>query len=329
MTPTPEDALICHPDTGFITVAGDEACAFLQSIITANVETLAVGACRPSALLTPQGRVLIDMMVYRLGESRFLLRSDAARRDDLFTRLRRYRLRRPIDLAVEPDIRLLLIPGVPTPDMDGVLGSINPIMACPDPRSSSLGTHCLVEARDLPAKSGRIDRWHTKRIAAAIPEGPVDLTPERALMLEAGLDRLGAVDFDKGCYVGQEVTARTHYRGLVKRRLVPLIVWGAPPPVDSEIIVNEKSIGNSKTSAPYTIPASATPNNNSQNHDGQSGDSQSSPDLPSSICLALLKLSDIHLVLDDEAHNRLSVNGEAAELALPDWMLPLPRPAKA
>jgi folate-binding protein YgfZ len=213
--------------------------------------------------------------------------------------------------------------------MDGVLGSINPIMACPDPRSSSLGTHCLVEARDLPAKSGRIDRWHAKRIAAAIPEGPVDLTPERALMLEAGLDRLGAVDFDKGCYVGQEVTARTYYRGLVKRRLVPLIVRGAPPPVDSEIIVNEKSIGNSKTSAPYTIPASATPNHNSQNHDGQNGDSQSSPDLPSSICLALLKLSDIHLVLDDEAHNRLSVNGEAAELALPDWMLPLPRPAKA
>jgi len=77
----------------------------LQSIITANVETLAVGACRPSALLTPQGRVLIDMMVYRLSESRILLRSDAARRDDLFTRLRRYRLRRPIDLVVEPDIR--------------------------------------------------------------------------------------------------------------------------------------------------------------------------------------------------------------------------------
>jgi len=319
MTPKPEDALICHPDTGFITVAGDEACAFLQSIITANVETLAVGACRPSALLTPQGRVLIDMMVYRLSKSRILLRSDAARRDDLFTRLRRYRLRRPIDLVVEPDIRLLLMPNEPTPDMDGVLGSINPIMACPDPRSPSLGTHCLVEARNLPPENGGIDIWHTKRIAAAVPEGPVDLTPERALMLEAGLDQLGAVDFDKGCYVGQEVTARTHYRGLVKRRLVPLIVQGAPPPVNSEIMLHGTPIGNSKTAAPYNRTASAAPN-----HSGWS-----LTDLPSSICLALLKLSDLHTVLDDDANNGLTVNGEAAELALPNWMLPLPRPAKA
>ncbi|MBL6596030.1 MAG: folate-binding protein YgfZ [Candidatus Puniceispirillum sp.] len=319
MTPTPEDALICHPDTGFITVAGDEACAFLQSIITANVETLAVGACRPSALLTPQGRVLIDMMVYRLGESQFLLRSDAARRDDLFTRLRRYRLRRPIDLVVEPDIRLLLMPNEPTPDMDGVLGSINPIMACPDPRSPSLGTHCLVEGPNLPPESGRIDIWHTKRIAAAVPEGPVDLTPERALLLEAGLDQLGAVDFDKGCYVGQEVTARTHYRGLVKRRLVPLIVRGAPPPVNSEIMLHGTPIGNSKTAAPYNSTASAAPN--------LSG--RSLTDLPSSICLALLKLSDLQTVLDNDANNGLTVNGEAAKLALPNWMLPLPRPAKA
>jgi len=116
MTTTSDELPICHPDNGFISVAGDEACAFLQSIITANVETLSVGACRPSALLTPQGRVLIDMMIYRPSSDRFLLRSDAARRDDLFTRLRRYRLRRPIDLAVEPDIRLVLMLGNQAPE---------------------------------------------------------------------------------------------------------------------------------------------------------------------------------------------------------------------
>ena len=81
MTLTSDELLICHPDTGFISVAGDEACAFLQSIITANVETLPIGACRPSALLTPQGRVLIDMMVYRPALDQFLLRSDMARRE--------------------------------------------------------------------------------------------------------------------------------------------------------------------------------------------------------------------------------------------------------
>ena len=101
--------IIKHPDTGFISVSGDDACAFLQSIITTNVATIAVSTCRPSALLTPQGRVLIDMMVYRPAINRFILRCDSTRRDDLFTRLRRYRLRRPIEIVTEPDIRLYLL----------------------------------------------------------------------------------------------------------------------------------------------------------------------------------------------------------------------------
>ena len=301
---------ICHPDTGFISVAGDEACAFLQSIITANVETLPIGACCPAALLTPQGRVLIDMMVYRPALDRFLLRSDMARRDDLFTRLRRYRLRRPIDLAIEPDIRLVLLLG----DQDAETTAIPMIMVCGDPRSPQLGSHCLVEARHLPAQIGTIDRWHASRIAAGVPEGSVDLTPERALMLEAGLDRLGAVDFEKGCYVGQEVTARTHYRGLVKRRLVPLTIAGDPPAIDSDISWQGTVIGKSKTAAALTVPINSTP--------GQMD--------AKSICLALLKLSDLHNIIDAHANeDGLMINGHAAKLALADWMQPLPRQAKS
>ena len=109
MIPHDDALIINHPDTGFISVAGEDSCAFLQSIITANVETLPVSACRPSALLTPQGRVLIDMMVYRHATDRFILRSDSIRRDDLFARLRRYRLRRPIEIAIEPDVKLFLV----------------------------------------------------------------------------------------------------------------------------------------------------------------------------------------------------------------------------
>ena len=104
MKPHDDALIINHPDTGFISVAGEDSCAFLQSIITANVETLPVTECRPSALLTPQGRVLIDMMVYRPATDRFILRCDTARRDDLFAKLRRYRLRRPIEIAIEPDV---------------------------------------------------------------------------------------------------------------------------------------------------------------------------------------------------------------------------------
>ena len=315
MTTTPDKLPICHPDTGFISIFGDEACAFLQSIITANVETLPIGACRPTALLTPQGRVLIDIMVYRPASDRFLLRSDGARRDDLFTRLRRYRLRRLIDLAIEPNIKLVLLLGNQAVEKI----AIPMIMSCSDPRSPKLGSHCLVETHHLPAQMGAIGRWHANRIAAGVPEGSLDLTPERALMLEAGLDRLGAVDFEKGCYVGQEVTARTHYRGLVKRRLVPLTIAGDPPAIDSDITWQDTVIGKSKTAAALTVPIAG----------------EHEPTDTKSICLALLKLSDIHNILDAPADGDgpttegLMINGHAAVLALPDWMQPLPRQAKS
>ena len=306
--------IIKHPDTGFISVSGDDACAFLQSIITTNVATLAVSACRPSALLTPQGRVLIDMMVYRPAINRFILRCDSTRRDDLFTRLRRYRLRRPIEIVIEPDIRLYLLITNKTANQSGEKTAgqiIDPlgkraevIISCIDPRNPDLGTHILANGANITVSVDQIDIWHTARIEAGIPEGAIDLTPERALMLEAGLDQLGAVDFEKGCYVGQEVTARTYYRGLVKRRLVPITMTGTPPIVDSDITWNEKVIGNSKTAAPH--------------------------DNGMAICLALLKLSDIHAILDtgNNKNGGLVVNGNPASLAIPDWMMPLPRPSR-
>ena len=314
MVPHDDPLTIKHPDTGFISVSGDDACAFLQSIITTNVATLPVSACRPSALLTPQGRVLIDMMVYRPATNRFILRCDSTRRDDLFIRLRRYRLRRPIEIVIEPDIRLYLLITNKTANQSGEktagqiidpLGeSTEVIISCIDPRNPDLGTHILANGANITVSVDQIDIWHTTRIAAGIPEGAIDLTPERALMLEAGLDQLGAVDFEKGCYVGQEVTARTHYRGLVKRRLVPITMTGTPPIVDSDIIWNEKVIGNSKTAAPH--------------------------DNGMAICLALLKLSDIHAILDtgNNKNGGLVVNGNPASLAIPDWMMPLPRPSR-
>ena len=314
MIPHDDALIINHPDTGFISVAGDDSCAFLQSIITANVENLAVSACRPSALLTPQGRVLIDMMIYRPAIDRFILRCDAKRRDDLFARLRRYRLRRPIEVALEPEVKLFLViknktatqPKKQTTGqiLDRLGDSAGIIISCVDPRNPDLGTHILADGDKITATTDQIDIWHTARIAAGIPEGAIDLTPDRALMLEAGLDQLGAVDFVKGCYVGQEVTARTHYRGLVKRRLVPITMTGTPPIVDSDVTWNKKVIGNSKTSAPHV--------------NGMA------------ICLALLKLSDIHAILDagNGKNGGLAVNGNPASLAIPDWMMPLPRPRR-
>ncbi len=305
--------ITCHPDAGFLQVAGPDAAPFLQSILTSNVETLAVGACRPSALLTPQGRVLIDMMLYRPTDHTFILRTDAGRRDDLFAKLRRYRLRRPVELLIDNDLRLAIYLG------DMPLDTTLQPIAYKDPRGTGLGHHILFRHIDdlvrfaaqntienIDETGKLIGEWQQRRIAAAVPEGPIDLIPERALMLEAGLDLLEAVDFSKGCYIGQEVTARTHYRGLVKRRLVPLSVTGPQPTIGSIISWDGNMIGTSKTAA-----------------------AKNEPSADEALCLALLKLSDIHIIEENrDTKGRLMVDGRPAHLAIPDWMRPLPAQSK-
>ena len=291
-------------DAGFIMVSGIESIDFLQSILTANIATIAVGSCRPAALLTPQGRILVDMMLYRLSDQDICLQTDQERTVDLLARLRRYRLRRPVTLEQNLEMHLTLwwgYEGTVKPDDDSIFL---------DSRHADLGCRIISASADVPSalngtKPASYDDWQARRIGQAIPEGAIDLVPERALMLEAGLDKLAAVDFEKGCYIGQEVTARTHYRGLVKRRLLPLCCEGPPPAVGSEIIWQGKVIGTSKSAA--TCP----------DHAGHS------------VALALLKLDDIHAIIDQATEtfaSDLLINGQAAQLCPPAWCLPLPVP---
>lgn len=282
------------PERRVIRIGGAEAADFLQSILTSDMEALSPGETRASALLTPQGRILADMMVLRVDDG-FMLDCDASRADDLFTRLRRYKLRRPVALEILDDHQLWV----------GWDDAAMPEGASTDPRHPALGWRWIGPAGSGPeTASGSgpadIDQWHAVRIAAGVPQGPVDLQPERALMLEAGLDRLGAVDFEKGCYVGQEVTARTHYRGLVKRRIVPLEVSGGCPASGEAVSEGERDLG--------TVLSVA----------GGGGER--------ALCLAAMKLSDIHRINDGD--HELTAGGHAARLAIPDWMLPLPDPSK-
>ena len=247
-----------------------------------------------------------DMMLYRLSDQDICIQTDQKRADDLLARLRRYRLRRPVTLEQNLDMHLTLwwgYEGTVKPDKNSIFL---------DTRHADLGCRIISTSANLPsalndAKPSSHGDWQARRIVQAVPEGAIDLVPERALMLEAGLDKLAAVDFEKGCYIGQEVTARTHYRGLVKRRLLPLCCEGPPPTVGSEIIWQGKAIAASKTAA-------ACPD-----HAGHS------------VALALLKLDDIHSIIDHTtatSESHLSINGQTAQLCPPQWCLPLPVPKK-
>ena len=294
-----------------IRVSGADATDFLQSLITANVETLPGDTARASALLTPQGRVLVDFLVSRTDDG-FMIECDAEQAEELYTRLRRYRLRRPVDLAHETGLSVWILWETTTPpdNPPATLPATLPVGALRDSRHPDLGWRLLApadataNAQGSDTEPASLDMWHAVRIAAAIPQGPVDLIPERALMLEAGLDRLGAVDFEKGCYVGQEVTARTHYRGLVKRRLAPFILADTAATPGAAITDDGKSLG--------TVLSTASTGT------GNTG--------TGSICLAAMKLSDLHRL--QAGDGSVQIDGAPAMLSLPDWMVPLPQLAR-
>ena len=194
-------------------LSGDGALGFLHDILTASSADLAIGDMQQSCLLSPQGRILFEMSLYHVAQGEVLIEVDSAQADDLRKKLTLYRLRRPITITAEDDLGIIAwFDGTPAP---------HDSLAFKDKRHEDMGYRAILPKDEIKALPlGDYAAYEARRIALALPEGAIDLTPNRALMLEAGLDELGAVDFQKGCYIGQEVTARTRYRGLVKKRLM-------------------------------------------------------------------------------------------------------------
>lgn len=198
-------------------ISGDEAAEFLNDLFTAQIAKLEVGAAQAACLLSPQGRILFDMLVFRPEPDKFWLQLPLSEVPDFRKRLMMYRLRRPVGIEICTNWASNIL--FTETQSDTVLPEIGFL----DPRDAALGRHIVgVSIADMPDTVEEVaeNRWDALRISRNVPEGPVDLIRNRALMLEAGFEHFNAVDFSKGCYIGQEVTARTHYRGLVKKRIL-------------------------------------------------------------------------------------------------------------
>jgi hypothetical protein len=186
-------------------LSGDDVCGFLQGLVTQDVARIDEGP-QWSALLTPQGKVLFDFLLWPDGNA-VLIDAEAEQIEALAKRLALYRLRRPI--AIEP-----------------VAGAVHWSRAAgqgtPDPRLAALGYRWLGAAGE--AAQG----WDGHRLALGVTEGAAELGNGDTLWLECNARELGGVSFTKGCYVGQENTARMHHRAKVNRRLVvaPIDVGG-------------------------------------------------------------------------------------------------------
>jgi folate-binding protein YgfZ len=196
------------PDRAVLRIAGVDSRPFLQGLLTNDVETLAPGRAIYAGLLSPQGKALFDMILHADGGD-VLIDVAAARADALARRLSMYKLRKAVTI---------------TPTSLVVIASWGDDAADhpADPRLAALGARWIAESG--PEDGGA---YTAHRLALGVPDS-ADIGEDQLLWLETGADLLNGVSFTKGCYVGQENTARMHHRDKVRRRLVPLQLGGDP-----------------------------------------------------------------------------------------------------
>lgn len=223
--------LVALDGRAVVRIGGEDRFEFLQNLVSGDVARVEQGLAIWSALLTPQGKYLFDFFLYPASGS-ILLDVEAGRALDLIRRLMLYRLRARVtieDESVHRQVFALL--GRDAPAAAGLAanpGSCAPYgdgFAAVDSRVLELGVRLVHPGPpSLPgATIAPFSTWDLARLAAGVPDGTRDLIVDRTTLLEAGFDELGGISFEKGCYVGQELTARMKYRGLLKKRLFPIV----------------------------------------------------------------------------------------------------------
>lgn len=227
---------------GLVSLVGPDADAFLARMITQSPTVADDDHAGYGALLTPQGKILADFLIVREPDA-ILLDCPAAVTADLVKRLTMFRLRSAVDIADASRARMVVALWG-----DGEAAALPaPIHAVRDPRHPDLG------ARAYPASDAEIaftatnEDWQNHRIALAVPELGVDAQPGDCFPHDIAMDCLHGIDFDKGCYVGQEVVSRMRYRGTARRRPLAVVIDnGADDGVlraGDEIVANGRSLG--------------------------------------------------------------------------------------
>ena len=238
-------------DRGIIRITGDDSRDFLQGLISNDINQVGPARAIYAALLTPQGKYLFDFFIVE-HDGGLLLETEATAIPALTKRLTMYKLRSQVTLEdVSANWRVLALWGddtAATLSLAGEAGAAaasNNGVAFIDPRLAEVGARAYVSAGDTLGEFEAADNaaYDSHRLALGLPDGSRDLVAEKSILLESGFDELHGVDWNKGCYMGQELTARTKYRGLVKKRLVPIAIDGPLPEPGTPIMAGDKSVG--------------------------------------------------------------------------------------
>jgi tRNA-modifying protein YgfZ len=240
------------PDRGVVKVAGDDARRFLNGLLTNDLAHVTPERACFGALLTPQGKIIADFLVAEAPPADgggFFLDCPRALAPTLMQRLNFYKLRAKVIVEdLSETLGVLAFWDNPAPTEYGLCYA--------DPRVAALGLRCMLPphlagdaAADVGAELREPATYEAHRIALGIPRGGLDFSYGDAFPHETDMDQLGGVDFDKGCFVGQEVVSRIEHRGNARTRVVPVAFDGFAPEAGTPVNAGEKAVGTLGSSA--------------------------------------------------------------------------------
>lgn len=274
-------------ERSILRITGEEATKFLEGIITHDVESLEPDQARFAALLTPQGKIIADFFVVRVGEDDgggFVIDAPRAIAGDLAKKLGFYKLRAKVLIEERPELAVAAI-------IDGT-ASADVGLVFDDTRHPALGQRVVLPAAEAKTELAAADftiadaeTWQKKRIALGIPEGGKDFIYADAYPHETDMDQLNGIDFDKGCFIGQEVVSRMERKTTPRTRAVP-VTFEVAPAAGVEVLAGTRPVGRMGSAA-----------------NGRG--------------VAMLRLDRVHDAL--QKNEPVTAGGIAISLAKPDW----------
>jgi folate-binding protein YgfZ len=254
-------SMVALDDRGVLAVTGEDRVTFLQGLVTNDVTKASESRAIHAALLTAQGRFLHEFFIVASGDA-LLLEGEAARLDDLMRRLKLYKLRARVAIENRSErFRVIALIGtgiaaaLDLAEERGAAREFGEGAIFVDPRHLRLGVRAIVtrSASSTFIARGFVEAprrdYDRIRLPLGVPDGSRDLPVEHALPMENNFDEMQSIDWKKGCYIGQELTARMKYRALVKKRLVPVRIEGAAPPPGTTVTLAGDEAGEMRSAA--------------------------------------------------------------------------------
>ena len=237
-----------HFNSRFFKISGKDSVSFIQNLITNDIEKCTNGSIIYSCLLTPQGKFLADFFIFNVNDSYFF-ETNKKFYNNLLARLKIYKLRSDIEINEVSNLHSYSIFNIDY--------NTENIVLLNDPRNINLGKKLILGKEILINDNEAIEinetEYHEILIENTTPYSPFDILENKSLLLENNFDNLNAIDWKKGCYVGQEITARMKYRGLLKKKLYSLYLSKGEIEDNKELFVNNKKIGYIISKANYKI----------------------------------------------------------------------------